>query len=117
LGYGLPDAERATQNTEYRITLITNGEVRIRGRQVHIYEVKIPEELRRPGDAYDIRIDITLSYNAQPRRTRRYRQRYLSTWLEWQTSKLNEPTELFVQRMIDLAGTNNKKEGVTLWTT
>lgn len=115
IGYGIPDEERATKNTEYRITLITNGEVLIRGRQVHIYEIKIPEELRRPGDDFDIRVDITLSYKAQPRRTRRHRQRYLSTWLEWQTSKLYELTESFVQRMIELAGTdgNDGDDGTT----
>jgi hypothetical protein len=104
LGYGIPDVNRAIQNTEYYITLITNGDVYIRGKQVHIYEVKIPEELRWPGDSYDIRIDITLSYKAQPRRTRRTRRRYLSTWLEWQTSKLNEATDSFMQRIIELVG-------------
>ena len=54
----------------------------IRAGQVHIYEVKIPEDLRSPADAYDIQVEVTLSYKAQPRRTRRTRQRYLSTWLE-----------------------------------
>ncbi|GAX89090.1 hypothetical protein EFBL_0704 [Effusibacillus lacus] len=103
IGYGVPDLKRATENNPYRITLITQGEVRISGKQVHIYEVRIPEELRRLGDAFDIRIDITLSYKAQPRRTRRNRQRYLSTWLEWQTSERYESMESFVSKMIELA--------------
>lgn len=103
MGYGIPDVHRATENTPYRITLITSGQVCIRGKQVHIYKVKIPVALRSPGDSHDIRVDITLSYKAQPRRTRRNRQRYLSTWLEWETSKLNENTASFTSRMVELA--------------
>ena len=103
MGYGIPDVERATANTEYRITLITQGETYIRARQVHIYEAIIPQELRHPGDAYEILVEVTLSYKAQPRRTRRTRRRYLSTWLEWQTSKHNESREAFLNRMIEVA--------------
>lgn len=103
IGYGIPDVERATTNTEYRITLITQGEMIIRARQVHIYEVIIPEELRHPSDAFEILVEVTLSYKAQPRRTRRTRSRYLSTWLEWQTSKCNESREAFLNRMIQVA--------------
>lgn len=106
IGYGIPNLNRATGNSMYRITLVTTGEVFIRAGQVHIYEVKIPEDLRSPADAFDIQIEVTLSYKAQPRRTRRTRQRYLSTWLEWQSSKLNEPSEIFAGRMIEL--TNNE---------
>jgi hypothetical protein len=103
IGYGIPDLNRATGNSMHRITLVTTGEVFIRAGQVHIYEVKIPEDLRRPADAFDIQVEVTLSYKAQPRRTRRTRQRYLSTWLEWQSSKLNEPSEIFAGRMVELA--------------
>lgn len=103
IGYGIPDINRAIENTDHRITLITKGDLRIKAKQVHIFEVKIPEDLRRPGDEYDIRIDITLSYKAQPRRTRRNRQKYLSTWLEWQTSKINESIHSFEKSMIDQA--------------
>lgn len=102
IGYGIPDVGRATTNTEYRITLITKGEVFIRARQVHIYQVIIPEELRRPADSFEFLVEVTLSYKAKPRRTRRTRRRYLSTWLEWQTSKTNESKEAFLQRMIEL---------------
>lgn len=103
IGYGVPDVSRATENSPYRITLITQGEVRVSGKQVHIYEVRIPEELSSQGEQFDIRIDVTLSYKAQPRRTRRNRQRYLSTWLEWDTSKKHESIEHFLNRMVDLA--------------
>lgn len=87
IGYGIPDIDRATRNSPYRITLITNGITYIKARQVHIYEIKIPEDVRNPAGDYDIRIDVTLSYKAQPRRTRRNKRRYLSTWLDWKTSK------------------------------
>ncbi|MCY9666697.1 S8 family peptidase [Paenibacillus alginolyticus] len=103
IGYGIPDVIRSTENSPNRITLITTGDVQIKGKQVHIYEVKIPEELRRPGNSYDIRIDVTLSYKAQPRRTRRNRQRYLSTWLEWEVSKLDESSTSFASRMLEIA--------------
>lgn len=103
IGYGILDLNRATGNSMYRITLVTTGEVFIHAGQVHIYEVNIPEDLRSPADAFDIQVEVTLSYKAQPRRTRRTRQRYLSTWLEWQSSKLNEPSEIFAGRMIELA--------------
>ncbi len=106
IGYGLPDQERATNNSPHRITLITSGEVYIRAGQVHIYEVTIPQALRRPGDAYTILMEVTLSYKAEPRRTRRTKNRYLSTWLEWQSSKLNEPSDVFMRRMIELAGSD-----------
>lgn len=64
--------------------------------------MRIPDDLRKQGDAFDIRIDVTLSYIAQPRRTRRNRQRYLSTWLEWQTSGKYETIDNFLTRMIEL---------------
>lgn len=90
IGFGLPSEERATSNTDHRTTLITNGETSIRARECHIYQVPIPPALRRPGDEFDIRLDVTLSYAAQPRRTRRNLRRYLSTWVDWKSSKLGE---------------------------
>ena len=46
LGYGLPDAIRATTNTDHRTTFVTNGQVSIRPLEAHIYQVPIAEELR-----------------------------------------------------------------------
>jgi hypothetical protein len=89
VGYGLPDQGRATSNTDYRSTLITAGEKEIQARECHIYQVPIPEVLRGQ-DEYDIQIEVTLSYVAQPRRTRRNLRRYLSTWVDWKSSKLWE---------------------------
>jgi hypothetical protein len=57
--------------------------------------VPIPAAMRRPGTEYDVLIEVTLSYAAQPRRTRRNLRRYLSTWLDWKSSKLGEPMERF----------------------
>ena len=81
IGFGIPDLTRATANTDHRTTYITQAETAIHAYECHIYQVPIPEELRRPGDDFDIRIDVTLSYVAQPRRTRRNLRRYLSTWV------------------------------------
>jgi hypothetical protein len=52
--------------------------------------VPIPPQLRGQADEFDIRIEVTMSYVAQPRRTRRNLRRYLSTWVDWKSSKLGE---------------------------
>ena len=90
IGYGIPDEEAATVNTDHRTTFITNGETLIHARECHIYQVPVPPELRGQADEFDIRIEATLSYVAQPRRTRRNLRRYLSTWVDWKSSKLGE---------------------------
>ena len=95
IGYGLPDETRATVNDDHRTTFITSGESSIKARECHIFQVPMPPEIRRQGDEYDIRIDVTLSYVAQPRRTRRHLRRYLSTWVDWKTSKLGESLNNF----------------------
>ncbi|HBP89969.1 MAG TPA: protease [Nitrospiraceae bacterium] len=90
IGYGLPDEDRATVNTDHRTTFITTGETPIHARECHIYQIPIPPQLRGQADEFDIRIEVTLSYVAQPRRTRRNLRRYLSTWVDWKSSKLGE---------------------------
>jgi hypothetical protein len=90
IGYGIPNQEIATVNTDHRTTFITSGETLIHARECHIYQVPIPPELRGQADEFAIRIDVTLSYVAQPRRTRRNLRRYLSTWVDWKSSKLGE---------------------------
>jgi hypothetical protein len=100
IGYGIPDETRATANTEHRTTLITNGKKPIRARECHVYQVPIPMQMRRPADEFDIRIDITLSYVAKPRRTRRHLRHYLSTRVDWITSKLGEGTNDFLVRAL-----------------
>jgi hypothetical protein len=100
IGFGIPDLERATTNTDHRTTYISQSETPIHAYECHIYQVPIPEELRRPGDDFDIRIDVTMSYVAQPRRTRRNLRRYLSTWVDWISSNLGEGLNSFHDRAI-----------------
>ncbi|MEA5620331.1 S8 family peptidase [Cronbergia sp. UHCC 0137] len=100
IGYGLPNVERAVGNTPNRITLMTAGERRIVAKQAHVYQVKLPEKLRSPGENFKILVEVTLSYKAQPRRTRRNRRKYLSTWLDWDCSKKGEDTEKFLERIL-----------------
>jgi hypothetical protein len=100
IGYGIPDVERAISNTPNRITLITQGEKFIKAGEVDIYQVKLPDSLRSPGEEFEILLEITLSYKAQPRRTRRNRRKYLSTWLDWECSKQGEDSKHFLGRML-----------------
>src|SRR5262249_8574726 len=81
----------------------------IRARECHIYEVPIPAALRRPADEFDIRIEVTLSYVAQPRRTRRNLRRYLSTWVDWKSSKLGEGINDFRVRALKDAENNDEE--------
>ena len=100
IGYGLPDEERATGNTDYRTTFVTSGERHIRAGECHIYQVPIPADLRGQADEFDIRIEVCLSYAAQPRRTRRNLRRYLSTWVDWKSSRLWEDLNHFRARAL-----------------
>jgi len=99
IGYGLPSLERATTNSAKRVTLITPDAEIIPSKQMHLYTIRIPEELRSSASEARIRIDVTLSYTALPRRTRASRTGYLETWLDWESSKLSEPRDDFLTRM------------------
>ena len=111
LGFGVPDVDRATGNTEHRVTLVTTGARGIRAGECDIYEVPIPPELRRAGTDYEVRIDVTLSYVARPRRTRRNPKRYLATWVDWVSSKLGQSVESFERRVrADLVAVKNDPE-------
>jgi hypothetical protein len=92
-GYGIPSLERVTKNTEQRISFYTTRE--IKAEDGHIYSLKIPERLRNQGDEYDILIEVTLAYTAKVRRTRQKMKSYLSTWLDWETSKIDESLDNF----------------------
>lgn len=118
IGFGIPDETRATVNTDHRTTFITSSETPIHAGECHIYQVPIPAALRQQADEYDIRIDVTLSYVAQPRRTRRNLRRYLSTWVDWVTSKLGEGINDFrVRAMKDEENEGEPLPGSTLpWT-
>jgi hypothetical protein len=118
IGYGVPDETRATLNTDHRTTFITTGESTIGARECHIYQVPVPAELRRQADEFDIRIETTLSYVAQPRRTRRHLRRYLSTWVDWKSSKLGEHLNDFRVRAMKKDDPNAAEESgsVLPWT-
>jgi hypothetical protein len=98
IGYGVPDIERATTNTDYRTTLITKGEQEIKSGGCHIYQVPIPAAIRSAGPNYKLLVEVTLSYAAEPRRTRRTHRGYLSTWLDWMSNRREEGLEAFLSR-------------------
>lgn len=100
IGYGIPNIDRAVGNSPNRITLITRGNRPIKAKEAHIYQVKLPEGLRSQGEEHEILVEVTLSYKAQPRRTRRNRRKYLSTWLDWDCSKKGENPEKFLARIL-----------------
>jgi hypothetical protein len=116
IGFGVPDMERATSNTNHRTTFITHEDEEIAAREGHIYQVRIPEALRRPGDEYDIRVEVTLSYVAEPRRTRRTHRGYLSTWVDWISNRQGESLDAFRTRALR-AGDEVTQEGTSFgWT-
>ena len=100
IGYGIPDIERASSNTPYRTTFVTGGEQEIRQGGCHVYQVPIPNDIRRAGPEYNILVEVTLSYSAEPRRTRRTHRGYLSTWLDWMSNRKDESLEAFVSRAV-----------------
>lgn len=100
IGYGVPDMERASMNTPHRTTLITEGEQEIKQGSCHVYQVPIPNEIRSAGPDYTILVEVTLSYSAEPRRTRRTHRGYLSTWLDWMSNRKDESLESFVSRAV-----------------
>ena len=102
-----PTGGACDPNSDYRTTLIAgkdprnaDRELRIRAGEAHIFQVPIPASMRRQADEFDILIEVTLSYAAQPRRTRRNHKRYLSTWVNWKSSKLGEAIESFRRRAL-----------------
>ena len=107
IGYGIPDIGRATTNTDHRVTFIFRNDRAIGPGDCHIYQVPIPPQLRGPADEFDIRIDVTLSYAASPRRTRRSSKGYLATWLDWTNNRKGESLEAFLTRAL------KKDEAVT----
>src|SRR5690606_38275816 len=97
-GYGIPDADRALENSERRITFTTSGS--ISPGQANLYSVQIPEELRRQGQDCDILIEVSLCSTAKNRRTRRRINSYLSACLSWQSAHMGNPFEVFKQDVL-----------------
>jgi len=119
MGYGLPNLQKAMGNVPHRITLITQEDVPIRASQAHIYQVSTPPELQSQAENFDIRVEITLSYKAEPRRTRRNKRKYLSTWLHWECSRKRESSDTFLARVLENYGTSEEEtedDGIFSWT-
>ena len=104
IGFGIPDEIRATQNNEYRITFITESILEIGESEAHVFRVAIPEELSTVGEDFNVLVEITLSYAANPRRTRRGVKSYLSTWLDWCCSRIGEDYNTFARRVFETGG-------------
>lgn len=98
-GYGLPDRERALHNSVSRVTMITSEQISLKQGQAVVFEVPIPESLRTTGRETRLRLDVTLSYVTEPRRTRTSLHGYQAVWLDWRSSRLREPLEAFLHRM------------------
>jgi len=119
IGYGIPDAERALGNSPNRITLATVEDQYIKARRVRVYQVRMPEDILSQGVDLIVRVEITLSYKAEPRRTRRQKRKYLSTWLDWDCSKRGEDLESFLARVLaDHPASSDAEKGEELfeWT-
>lgn len=116
IGYGIPDIERATSNNDFRTTFITHQEREICAEECHVYQIPIPEQLSRPGADYDVLVEVTLSYSAEPRRTRRNKSGYLSVWLDWLSNKKGESRESFLTRALKSAGERVQEGSSFGWT-
>jgi hypothetical protein len=107
MGYGIPNIDRALGNAPNRITLKVDGSERISARQAKVYQVQIPKSFLKQGEGFDVLVEITLSYVAEPRRTRRNRRKYLSTWLDWTCSKSGEDPQVFLYRVLKIPRFHN----------
>ena len=115
LGFGIPDIDRATTNSEFRTTFITHNDRSLGPGDCHIYQVPIPSILSSPADDYDVRIDVTLSYAAAPRRTRRTPNGYLATWLDWISNGRGEAFSDFRDRAVKRDTDPPKSPGAFGW--
>ncbi len=112
-GYGIPDVNRALNNSASRITFIQSG--RVKPKMADIYRVGIPNELRGEGKDFRILVEITLAFTAKTRITRKKSHSYLSNWLEWKTSNYNERFSSFRNRTVEYLETtdeNAEAEGI-----
>lgn len=101
LGYGLPSAERALESAPYRSTHYADAPDRpIQVGTCHLHRVPLPPQVRNASPGAEVLIEVTLSYAAVPRRTRRTPKRYLATWLDWKTNRLGESLADFAGRAL-----------------
>ncbi len=100
IGFGIPDLERARHNSAHRTTLITSGLQPLQAGDCDILQVPVPAAVRAAGNDHDVLVEVTLSYAASPRRTRRTPKRYLSVWLDWMSNRRGESLSAFEARAI-----------------
>lgn len=98
-GYGIPDLDRALNNTPNRITFIQQGS--LGGKKADIYKLMIPNELRGEKEGFQILVEVTLAFTAKTRATRKGAHSYLSTWLEWKSSRYGENFNSFRVRTLE----------------
>lgn len=99
IGYGRPDWQRALHNAPSRVTLVTNVSYELKAGEAAVFEVPVPQELRAAGDDIELRVDVTLSYVTEPRRTRASLRGYQAVWLDWRSTKMRETMQRFIARM------------------
>jgi subtilisin family serine protease len=109
-GYGVPDVNRALNNSESRITFIQNGKVK--PKIADIYRVSIPTELRGEGREFRVLVEVTLAFTSRTRLTRKGSHSYLSNWLEWKSSKYNQTFSSFRNHTIKYLNTNDENAEV-----
>ncbi len=97
-GYGVPDINRALNNSKSRITFIQDGKVG--PKKADIYRLKIPEELKGEGKDFRLLVEVTLSFTSKTRLTRKGSHQYLANWLDWRSSKYNESFTSFRNRTL-----------------
>lgn len=107
-GYGIPDQARSLDNNSKRITLYSNGV--LNAKRADIFSVVVPAEVNRPGSDFDVLVECTLCYKANPRRTRMRTNSYLSHWLDWRTSKIGESFEEFQDRIINISDDEDESD-------
>jgi hypothetical protein len=98
-GYGVPDVNRALNNSQSRITFIQDG--KIGPKKADIYRLNIPDALKGEGKEFRILVEITLSFTSKTRLTRKGSHSYLANWLEWRSSKYNENFSSFRNRTLE----------------
>jgi hypothetical protein len=72
--------------------------------------------LTKIAQNYEVLVEVTMAYAAKPRRTRRKHRSYLSTWVDWKTSKAGERAQTFLSRVLtDIDGDDNDVSSVFNW--
>jgi hypothetical protein len=107
-GYGIPDLARALNNTTNRITFIQQG--KLGAKKADIYKVNIPSEFHGESSQFQLLVEVTLAFTARTRVTRKGAHSYLSTWLEWKSSKYNENFNSFRNRTLQYLDQGEQQE-------